>query len=167
MNIKPIRSSALRLLSLACALALAYAVPAFAAGSWVDEVWTMVTFEKKTYPTSNFDPYFAQLKAMRDGTVRQDQQIVRVETDRLLKMLSTRAHGINDVAADEIYNFVLTVKPSDSDTSTAEIELGIENQKPMSVPDHMLQRPYEEGPPCAIQGCDYWLDDVYDPGAAG
>lgn len=167
MNIKVIRSSALRLLSLACALVLVSAVPAFATGSWVDEIWTMVTFEKKAYPTSNFDPYFAQLKAMRDGMTRQDQQKVKVETDRLLKMLNTRAHGINDVAADEIYNFVLAVKPVDSDTSTSGLELGIENQRPMSVPDHTLQTPYEGGPHCKIEGCDYWIDDVYDPGAAG
>jgi hypothetical protein len=168
MNIKLIRSRAPLWLSLACALGLVFAAPAFSAGTWVDEIWTMMSFEKQSYPTSNFDPYFAQLTAMRDGMARQDQPRVKVETDRLLKMLSTRAHGINDVAADEIYNFVLAVKPGDSDISTSGLELGIENQKPMSVPDHTLQTPYEGGPHCkSPEGCDYWIDDVYDPGAAG
>lgn len=167
MNIKLIPSSAPLLLSLACALVLVAAMPAFAATTWVDEVWTMVSFEKKAYPTSDFDPYFAQLKIMRDGVARQDQQIVKVETDRFLKMLNTREHGINDVAADEIYNFVLSVKPADQDISTSGLELGIENQKPMSVPEHTLQTPFEGGPHCKIQGCDYWEDNVYDPGAAG
>ena len=167
MNIKLTRFSAPLLRSLACVLGLAFAVPAFAAGSWVDEIWTMVMFEKQTYPTSNFEPYLAKVTAMRDGITRQDQQKVKVETDRLLKMLSAREYGINDVAADEIYNFVLTVKPADLSASTAEVELGIDNQMPMSVPEHTLQTPYEGGPPCKIQGCDYWIDNVYDPGAAG
>ncbi len=167
MNSELIRSRAPLWLLFACAIGLAFAAPAFAAGSWVDEIWTMVSFEKQAYPTSNFDPYFAQLTAMRDGISRHDQQRVKVETDRLLKMLGARAHGINDVAADEIYNFLLAVKPADSDITTSELELGIENQRPMSVPDHTLQTPYEGGPHCKLQGCDYWIDDVYDPGAAG
>ncbi|BFU94089.1 MAG: hypothetical protein NTNFB02_08110 [Nitrospira sp.] len=167
MNIKLTGTTATRLWLLACAFVLVSAVHAFATGPWVEEIWTMMSFEKNTYPASNFDPYFAQLKVIRDGVANHDQQSVRTETDRFLKMLSTREHGINDVAADEIYNFVLAVKPADADTATSGLELGIENQMPMSVPDHTLQKPYEGGPPCKIQGCDYWIDDVYDPGAAG
>lgn len=167
MNMKPIRSIIPLLLSLACVSVLVSAVPAFAGSSWVDEIWTMVSFETKAYPASNFDPYFAQLKVMRDGVANHDQQSVKAETDRLLRMLSAREHGINDVAADEIYNFVLAVKPAESAISTSGLELEIENQRPMSVPDHTLQTPYEGGPHCKIQGCDYWIDDVYDPGAAG
>ena len=88
MNITLIRSTAPLLLSLACALVLIAAMPAFAATTWVDEVWTMVSFEKKAYPTSDFDPYFDQLKVMRDGVARQDQQIVELSgSEKILREL--------------------------------------------------------------------------------
>ena len=98
------------------------------------------------------------------------EKIVKMETDRFLKMLVDRKHGINDVAADEIYNFVLSVRPAESTDSTAAaspIELGPDTERPISVPDHTINTPYQGGKACGAEGCDYWLDDVYDPGAAG
>jgi hypothetical protein len=153
-------------LAVVSAVCLFLTGPASAAGTWVDEVWNMVTFEKATYPTSNFDPYLDRLSKIRSGVLRGDHQIVKVETDRFLKMLLERAHGINDVAADEIYNFALSVRPTDQTASVEAIELGIGTERPMSVPDHSRNTGYEGGPWCKEGGCDYWLDDVFDPGAS-
>ncbi|MEX5219073.1 MAG: hypothetical protein NW701_14690, partial [Nitrospira sp.] len=93
-----------------CALVLICGGVALAAENWVDEVRNMVTFEKASYPGSDFDPYLQKLDRIQAGLDREDQRIVKMETDRFLKMLAERKHGINDVAADEIYNFVLSVR---------------------------------------------------------
>jgi hypothetical protein len=139
---------------------------ALAAETWVDEVWNMVVFEKAAYPGSNFDPYFEKLTAIRNGLAGGDQLIVKKETDRFLKMLADRVSGIHDVAADELYNFALVVRPTDDTASAAAIELGIDSERPMSVPDHTINTPYPGGRACKLEGCDYWLDDVFDPGAS-
>ena len=128
-----------------------------------------MTFEKASYPNSDFAPYFQKLDRIRTGLERGDQQSAKMETDRFLKMLADRRHGINDVAADEIYNFVLSVRPNESNESTvlnSPIELGIDTERPISVPDFTVNTPYEGGPPCGSGGCDYWNNDVFDPGAS-
>ena len=158
------------ILAVSCALALVCSGVAQAGTTWVDEVWNMVMFEKASYPGSNFDPYLQKLDRIRTGLDREDQHIVKMETDRFLKMLLDRKHGINDVAADEIYNFVLSVRPNETGepaATSSTIELGPSTERPISVPDHTVNTPYEGGKFCGADGCDYWLDDVYDPGAAG
>lgn len=138
-----------------------------AAGNWADEIVNATTFYKASYPTGNWGPYFDTLTKVREGVGRGDEQIVRVEMDHFLKMLVGRSHGINEVAADELYNFALSVRSTEQSTSAASLDLGIGSERPMSVPDHTIVMPFEGGAPCSLEGCDYWLDDVYDPGAAG
>ncbi len=170
MNWKTIQRETRIVVTVSCALALMFSGVALASETWIDEVWNMVIFEKASYPGSNFDPYLQKLDRIRTGLGREDQHIVKMETDRFLKMLIDRKHGINDVAADEIYNFVLSVRPSETSEPTAlnsPIELGSDTERPISVPDYTVNTPYEGGPFCGAGGCDYWLDDVYDPGAAG
>lgn len=152
----------------ACTMALALLLtgPVLAAETWVDEIWNMVAFEKAAYPGSNFDPYFEKLAKMRDGLAGGDEQAVKREMDQLLKMLANRANGIHDVAADEIYSFALTVRPMEEPAPAAAIELQSGNERLMSVPDHTINTPYEGGPKCPAGGCDYWMDDVFDPGAS-
>jgi hypothetical protein len=145
---------------------LLFSSSGIAAETWVDEVWNMVAFEKAAYPGSNFDPYFEKLTAIQNGLGRDDQLLVKKEMDHFLKMLGDRTHGIHDVAADEIYNFALMVRPPDESGSSLAPELGITNERLMSVPDHMINTPYEGGPKCSSGGCDYWMDDVFDPGAS-
>ena len=61
-----------------------------------------------------------------------------METDRFRKMLLDRRHGINDVAADEIYHFTLSVTPDGSHAArglSSPTELGIDSERPISVPD--------------------------------
>jgi hypothetical protein len=150
------------LLFVLSALLLATSGTATAAETWVDEIWGMVNFEKATYPSSNFDPYFEKLTVIREGLARHDRQAVKKETDRFLKMLADRAHGINDVAADEIYNFALGVRPTEEITSAAVPELGIGTERPMGVPDHSMDRTYESTE-CEAS-CDFWAEDALIPG---
>jgi hypothetical protein len=170
MDWKTIQRKTRLVLAVSCALALMCSGVALASDTWVDEVWNMVMFEKASYPGSNFDLYLQKLERIMTGLDREDQHIVKMETDRFLKMLIDRKHGINDVAADEIYNFILNVRPAETSEPTAlnaPIELGADTERPISVPDYTVNTPYEGGPLCESGGCDYWLDDVYDPGAAG
>ncbi len=89
--------------------ALLSAISGTASGeeTWVDEIWGMVSVEKATSPSMNFGPYVETLTVIREELARHDRQAVKKEPDRFLKMLADRAHGINDVAADEIDNFAL------------------------------------------------------------
>ncbi len=152
----------------ACALVLWTVGGALAADTWVDEITNSLTFYKANYPASNFDPYFEKLARVRDGLGRGDQQIVKVEMDQFLKMLLTRAHGINDVAADELYNFALNVRPTepqDNSAAMSGIEIGVGTERPMAVPDHLRNTRDDGLTPCvgfARTGCDYWEDDMAD-----
>ncbi|MEP7150675.1 MAG: hypothetical protein ABI856_03110 [Nitrospira sp.] len=156
-------------LPVGCALAFLCGGTAFADETWIDDVQNMVAFEKANYPSSDFAPYFQKLDRIRTDLDRGDQQAAKMETDRFLKMLMDRRHGINDVAADEIYNFTLSVRPNGSNETTAlssSIELGTNTERPISVPDFTVNTPYEGGPLCGSGGCDYWNNDVFDPGAS-
>jgi hypothetical protein len=139
---------------------------AVAHGTWADEILQALTFYKSSYPASNFDPYAEAVGTIRDSVRRGDQHLVDAQTERLFKMLRTRAHGIDDVAADELSNLIAGLQQAaQSNTSTAgELEIG--NERPMSVPDHLINTPYEGGPLCQKEGCDYWSDNVFDPGAS-
>lgn len=149
-----------------CAMTLLLTSSVLAAGTWVDEIANMMAYEKDSNPGSNFDPYFAQLNKIQAGVSGGDQPLVKKETDHFLKMLANRHNGIHDVAADEIYNFALMVRPMEEPSPTVASELGTVNERPMSVPDHTINTPYEGGPKCPAGGCDYWQDNVFDPGAS-
>lgn len=146
-------------------LATSSAFAAGGSGSWVDEIWNMVVFEKASYPGSDFDPYLETLGRIRKDMMAEDHLGVKAKTNQLLKMLADRAYGIHDVAADEIYNFVLQVRPTEEPLSFA-TELGTASERPMSVPSNEINTPYEGGPKCKVGGCDYWEDQVFDPGAS-
>lgn len=95
---------------------LASAICLFIAGgvtasTWVDEIGNSLTFYKANYPTSNFEPYLEKVSMVREALGRDDRQAVRTEMNKFFSMLRTRAHGINDVAADELFNFCLMVTP--------------------------------------------------------
>ena len=169
MNWNTLQHSIRVILPASYALALLCGGTALASETWIDDVWNMVAFEKANYPTSDFAPYFQKLDRIKTGLDRGDQQTAKMETDRFLKMLMDRRHGINDVAADEIYNFALSVRPNGSNDTTAlssPIELGANTERPISVPDFTVNTPYEGGPVCGSAGCDYWGNDVWDPGAS-
>ena len=79
--------------------------------AWCDQMANSLTFYKATYPTSNFDPYLQKVGILREAVGRGDQSAVRAEIRELFQMLRTRAHGINDVAADELLNHWQMVTP--------------------------------------------------------
>ncbi|HJR75582.1 MAG TPA: hypothetical protein VJ805_01375 [Nitrospiraceae bacterium] len=102
-------------LAIAVALLSAVALLApgigFAQANWVDEIGNSLNFYKINYPTSNWEPYSAKLETVKEAVNGGDQRKVKVEMGKWFKMLRARDHGINDVAADELFNFALMVTP--------------------------------------------------------
>jgi hypothetical protein len=98
-------------LIVACAWGLLVSGIAPAESNWADEISNSLSFYKTNYPGSTWGPYEENLARVRDALSRGDQQTVKVEMSKWFKMLRTRAHGINDVAADELFNFGLMVTP--------------------------------------------------------
>jgi hypothetical protein len=84
---------------------------ALAQTTWVDELSNSLSFYKVNYPGSNWDPYHEKLVHVREAIGRGDQRTVKAEMSKWFKMLRSRDHGINDVAADELFNFALMVTP--------------------------------------------------------
>jgi hypothetical protein len=84
---------------------------ATAQGTWVDELANSLKNYKATYPASNFDAYTEKLSKVRTALDSGNKEKVRAEMGMVLKMLRTRAHGINDIAADELFNYWVVVTP--------------------------------------------------------
>lgn len=82
-----------------------------AQATWVDEIKNSLGVYKANYPTSDFSPYLTKLNLVGDAVSRGDRRAVKVEMGAFLKMLATRAHGINENAADELSNFAQMVTP--------------------------------------------------------
>lgn len=94
-----------------CMLGVVLAGVAPAQGNWVDEITNSLAFYKTNYPASNWDPYQQKLSLVHEAVNRGDQRTVKGEMNKFFRMLQSRAHGINDVAADELYNFSVMVTP--------------------------------------------------------
>ncbi len=92
-------------------LFLATASQAEVQTNWVDELANSVGFYKSSYPSSDWDPYLGKLMVVKEALGKGDQALVKKEMGKWFKMLKNRDHGINDVAADELYNFGLIVTP--------------------------------------------------------
>jgi hypothetical protein len=84
--------------------------PRFAT-DWVDQIHSTLEMYKANYPASNFVPYLESIRRVKDGAGRGDRQGVRADMTTFFKMLATRAHGMNEVAADELTNFSEMVAP--------------------------------------------------------
>lgn len=99
----------------ACAVCLLTVGVALASSqcAWCDEMINSLSFYKTTYPTSNFEPYVQKVHMLQDAIGRGDQEAVRGRIGELFKMLRTRAHDINDVAADELLSYWQMVTPSE------------------------------------------------------
>jgi hypothetical protein len=79
--------------------------------AWVSEIEDSLKRYKTSYPASNFDPYTARLATVKRAVFNEQKEVVRSEMGVWLKMLRTRAHGINDIAADELFNYSVHVAP--------------------------------------------------------
>lgn len=84
---------------------------ALAEMTWADDIANSLAFSKTNYPTSNWEPYSQKLGLVQDALHRGDQRTIKAEMSKWFKMLRARAHGISDVAADELFNFSLMVTP--------------------------------------------------------
>jgi hypothetical protein len=80
-------------------------------GTWTDEISNSITLYKSLYPTSNFTPYEQQLTMVKEAVMNGDQKAVRTGMGKWFKMLRKRAHGIDGIAADELFNFGVMVTP--------------------------------------------------------
>lgn len=68
-------------------------------------------YTQTNYPSSNWEPYRHTLDVVKEAVTSGDQRIVKSEMGKWFTMLRAREHGINDVAADQLYNFALMVTP--------------------------------------------------------
>lgn len=104
--------TALVMIAVVSCVTLVFALgSALAQSNWIDELSNSLTFYKTNYPNSNWEPFEQRLVAARDAVGRADQRAVRMEMNKFFKMLTARAHGINEIAADELYNFAMMVTP--------------------------------------------------------
>jgi hypothetical protein len=79
--------------------------------AWVEDIRSSLAMYKKSYPTSNFDPYLKKLDRAEAAVGRGDRTNVKGEMGGFFKMLATRAHGISDVAANELTNLAQMAAP--------------------------------------------------------
>ena len=96
---------------IAAALCCLAVITMAAQTSWVDEINNSLSFTAANYPNSNWEPYQHKIRLVHDAVGRGDNQAVKMEMGKWFKMLRHRDHGINEVAADELYNFSLMVTP--------------------------------------------------------
>ena len=112
-------------LGIACSCWLMIGGTAVADGMWTDEIGNSLAFYQSNYPGSDWAPYEQKLAQVKNALARGDDRLVRVKMGKWFKMLRARAHGIDDVAADELYNFAVMVTPLQ--------EYGISIPSPMPV----------------------------------
>jgi hypothetical protein len=84
-----------------------------AQATWVDDIENALGKHfKAKYPAYNFDSYLKVLTLVRDALGRGDQRTVKVEIGVFFKMLTNRANGISEEAADELSNLVRIAMPA-------------------------------------------------------
>lgn len=79
---------------------------------WIDEIANSMVVYKSLYPTSNFEPYEKQLTLVKEALNKGDRKAVGTEMSKWFKMLRKRAHGIDGIAAEEMFNFAVMVTPA-------------------------------------------------------
>ena len=80
-------------------------------GAWVQEITSSVNMYQSTYPTSNFTPYLEKLTVVRDAVRNGDRPMVKGQMTAFFTILAKRSHGINEGAAEELFNFSCMVTP--------------------------------------------------------
>lgn len=90
---------------------LAAPVDTGASDSWIAQIERTLEFYETQYPAANFAPYDHRLILAEKAWMVGDHQRVKSEMEMFFTMLRTRAHGMNEVAAQEVFNFALLVTP--------------------------------------------------------
>lgn len=71
--------------------------------TWLDDLERkLTTYFKKKYPAYDFSPYAQELDRIRGAVSLGDRWGAKREMGVFLKMLTTRAYGLGDDAADEL-----------------------------------------------------------------
>lgn len=135
------------------ALTLLMVGAAAADDTWIDQFTDTMLFYQQHGPGTNWQPYLDKAATIRDGIATQNEGAVQTAEGELIRMLTVRDYGINDAAAEDLFQMLTTR------------ELEPSHQMPVSVPEGALNTPYDGGPRCLPGGCDYWRDDVFDAGA--
>lgn len=90
---------------------------AFARGNWADDIanWVKAYARVKTTdPVSVkelYRPYVDQIQKVQHAVAQNDRMAIRSEMGKFFEMLRTRAHGISESAAKDLYNLSLNATP--------------------------------------------------------
>ncbi|WP_447976548.1 hypothetical protein [Candidatus Nitrospira bockiana] len=128
-------------------------VPAAADDAWIDQFNNTVVFYQQADPLADWQPYLDTVRMIREGLEARNDTVVQTAQGELIRMLTSRSHGINAAAADDLFQMM----------TSRDIESF--HEVPVSTPEASINTPYDGGRPCLPGGCDYWRDDVFDAGA--
>jgi hypothetical protein len=82
--------------------------------TWADDLeHRLSTYFKQKYPAYDFTPYTEELDRVRDAITRGDRWAMKREMGIFLKMLSTRAYGLGDEAAEELIGLAQLTMPAE------------------------------------------------------
>ena len=81
---------------------------------WVDDLENRLrTYFTKKYPTYDFAPYADELDRIRGAVTLGDRWRARREMGRFLSMLTSRAYGLGDDAAEELADLSQRLMPDE------------------------------------------------------
>jgi hypothetical protein len=81
---------------------------------WVDDLENRLrTYFTKKYPTYDFAPYADELDRIRGAVTLGDRWGARREMGRFLSMLTSRAYGLGDDAAEELADLSQRLMPDE------------------------------------------------------
>jgi hypothetical protein len=81
---------------------------------WVDDLESRLrTYFTKKYPTYDFTPYADELDRIRGAVTLGDRWGARREMGRFLSMLTSRAYGLSDDAAEELADLSQRLMPDE------------------------------------------------------
>jgi hypothetical protein len=82
--------------------------------TWADDLeHRLSTYIKKKYSSYDFTPYTEELDRVRGAVNRGDRWTAKREMGVFLKMLSSRAYGLEDDAAEELIDFAQQMMPAE------------------------------------------------------
>ena len=82
--------------------------------TWADDLeHRLSTYFKQKYPSYDFTPYTEELDRVRGAITRGDRWAIKREMGVFLKMLSTRAYGLEDEAAEELIGLAQQTMPAE------------------------------------------------------
>jgi hypothetical protein len=82
--------------------------------TWADDLeHRLSTYLKQKHPTYDFTPYTEELDRVRGAITRGDRWAIKREMGVFLKMLSTRAYGLEDEAAEELIGLAQQTMPAE------------------------------------------------------